>query len=612
MNIKKLTKAVSSVLLLSAAVLTGCQRENDGRLILVAESFSSNNSKLVVDGTHSIWANGDSVRINSGEYVVAVNGSNEASISGVPGANAFYAVYPSSLCGNLTSTSATLNLPATYQYRTNGSGKQILKLPMVGYLDPNESNGPLYLNHATGALLIRIRNYRSTSPGMYIDEIQIKSNNYKLNGTRTVDVSNPSSSAVASNDESEKVVTMLFTQQELLIPYEQTADVMIPVPPVGSDNKFTVKICAHTRLEKYVFEQEQSDAAAGALLRNQVGCAKIQLQLGGANTTVTDILSIDASGNYEIKNAADYAFLVEACNNDWKNVSNQYFKSKNYIIYEDIDMSGRVVEPIYSFSGHINGNYNTISNLTIESSTSNRVAMFATGAVGANVVERLTLSNVTVSYTGSEDANSYMAGLVAYDASNTSYSQCKVLGLTVNHSSPNYNDRYIYIGGLVGYVDARSSSTFDGCQATNIVWSLGETRVYSYVYIGGLVGYSAISTSIDGCSYASPTSSLSFYAAGVRWGGLVGELASGQTLSVSYTSSNVNVAYIKGASSFGAGLVGRSVGTVDLGDMVSVGGSINASANSPSQIHTHDIANVANGGTISGSSYTGSVSVTTF
>ena len=234
MNIKKLTKAVSSVLLVFATMLAvGCQKDFDGVLKLATESFDGDGTKLAVNGTHSTWANGDQVRINSAVYTVSVNGSNEASISGVPGAENFYAVYPGSLCGELTTSSATLNLPSTYQYRTSG-GKQILELPMMGYLDPNSDSPYLMFNHVTGALVIRIRNGYGTAGGMFIDTIQVFSNNFKMNGSFSVDVTDPSSAGCeTTGNDDEKKVTMLFQNESLNLAYNDTADVMLPVPAVS-------------------------------------------------------------------------------------------------------------------------------------------------------------------------------------------------------------------------------------------------------------------------------------------------------------------------------------------------------------------------------------------
>lgn len=606
MIMKKFTLMAAVALLAGSALMTGCQKDFDGVLRLAVENFDNGDTKLAVNGTHSTWANGDVVRINGAVYTVSVNGSNEASISGVPGAENFYAVYPGSLCGELTTSSATLNLPSTYQYRTSG-GKQILELPMMGYLDPNSDSPYLMFNHVTGALVIRIRNGYGTAGGMFIDSIQVISNSYKMNGSFLVDVTDPNSAGgVTTGSANEKKVTMLFQNESLNISYGDTVDVMLPVPAVGADNVFTIRICSHTRLQKFVFERTQSAGMAGALARNQVGYAYVPFRHADvpAYITESDILDSDGSGNYLIKTPDDYRFVVEACNSNWVNSSREYFRTKSYKINNNIDMTGVVVEPINAnFSGCIDGNNKTISNMTIESSTSTRVAMFASTTQSNPIVKDLTLSNITVSYTGTENTNTNLAGFVGLDASSQTYSGCKVYGITFSQSNI-ATDKYISMGGIVGRMDGRSTASFEYCEASNIQWGAGTTSVACYLNIGGLVGTSQVGTTIESCNYTATMPLQCCGSKGVRWGALVGEQTG--NLNVSYCDPlTSNGGYLRGSSVYAGGVVGKmNSGTITL-DEVYVEGTINAHAN---YYYIHDISY---GATISGT-YTGSITETHF
>lgn len=611
MNIKKLTKTVSSVFLLGASVLaTGCQKDFDGVITLMTESFVDDGTKLAVDGTHSTWVNGDEIRINSGVYAVSVNGSNEASISGVPGADAFYAVYPGSLAGNLTSTSATLNLPNTYQYRTDNSGKQIIELPMVGYLDPNVSEGPLYLKHATGALVIRVSNPTgengSAELPMYIDTIVVTSNNYKISGSRTVDVSNPSSTAESTSNSDEKRVMILFEQQNLVLPVSGHADVMLPIAPVGSGNRFTVKVVGHTRLNRYTFTRTQSESHGGAMTRSQVGYAEVEVRKSGYCTT-SSVLDKDGS-TYLIKKASDYLFLVEACKNNWTN--DGAYSSKSYRLVNDIDLAGYVTEPLIGFTGSFNGNGYTISNLTIESdytiNNTGRVAMIATATTN-NVVTGLTLNNVSITYTGTASGVVYMAGLVAFDASSSNYSNCRVNGITLTHNGT--RNGTTYVGGMIAKVNTYDK-TFSNCNVSNLVWGNGSATQFPVgVYIGGFVSSSSKVLSFEACNY-SATEPLSFYANQTRWGALVGETSS--NVNVVNCNLQSNVSLIRSSTVFAGGMIGRAsssitVQLVTVGDPNIVRGSIYARGGT---YNVDSICGNASSATVNGT-YTNNLTIST-
>ena len=555
---KKFTLMAAVALLAGSALMTGCQKDFDGVLRLAVENFDNGDTKLAVNGTHSTWANGDEIRINDGAYPVAVNGSNEASISGVPGASNFYAVYPASLCSS-ASASVTLNLPATYQYHSNGT-KQLLELPMVGYLDPNSDHPYLMLNHVTGAIVVRVFNL-SDAP-MSLDTVAIISNDYKLSGSRTVDVANPSSSALTTSNDAEKKVTILFDQEKPIIAVNDYLDVMVPIPPVESANRFTVYVASHTRKKR--FSHTRTSNKNGNLARNQVGYAEVNMRSSNQFVFTYDPLSKDGSGNYLIKNPEDYMFIVEACNEGWRDGSGVSYANANYVINNNINMSGYVVEPIYSFNGSINGGNNEIQHLTIESdyttNGSGRVAMIATTA-HAKCVYNLTLRNVSVTYTGSSSA--YMAGFIAYDASASSgianqYENLYIYGLTAYCSTSSDTK---YIGGIIGAA-VTNAKGFSSCEAHDVIWGAGgATQTPGGVFVGGLVSRGAIALAFDGCGYSS-TQPLSFWASMSRWGGLVGE----QTGDVTATFCDIesNVALIRSNTVYAGGLIGRAASALNV------------------------------------------------
>ena len=599
MNIKKLTKTVSSVFLLGAAVLsTGCQKDFDGVITLMTESFVDDGTKLAVQGTHSSWANGDQVRINSAVYTVTVNGSNQASISGVPGADNFYAVYPGSLCGNLTSSTATLNLPATYQYRTSG-GKQILELPMAGYLDPNSDHPYLMLNHVTGAIVVRVFNL--TSDPMSIDTVSVISNSFKLSGERTVDVTNPSSTALTASNDSDKKVTVLFDQEKPSVAADGYVDVMVPVPPVESANRFTIYVASHTRKNRY--SHTRTSSKSGNLNRNQVGYAEVNMRSSNPYVTTSDPLDKDGS-NYLIKSAENYMFIVEACNEGWRDKNGNLYSGASYVVENNIDMAGYVVESIHSFTGSINGNNKTISNLTIETDYTNnqgRVGMIST-STSSTAVRNLNLSNVSLTYTGSEDLV-YMGGLIGYYAATATVIGCSVSGLTANIA--NYNGQTVYVAGLMGAT--ANSTTFSNCAASNVTWApgAGSQKTVKLRY-AGLVGHARTHINFQSCNYNSPAA-LNIWGTGVvMWGGLV-SYSNGD---ITANSCNVtsNVGYLRGSTKYAGGIVGwcKNSPVIDL-DWSTIGGTVEIYGGSASTT-TGDVVGNGTYNSITGD-YTGGINV---
>ena len=155
-----------------------------------------------------------------------------------------------------------------------------------------------------------------------------------------------------------------------------------------------------------------------------------------------------------------------------------------YILMGDIDLSAYSnwsaigTSSSNLFKGELNGNGYTISNLTIDSTSSHQGLFgFAYGATISN----LNLSNVDVTST-----SNYVGALVGYAANDTTITNVHILSGSVTGSS--------WVGGLVGnahYADITQSSS-----AASVT-----SRSTSSAYIGGLVGVLSSSTISD--SYAT-------------------------------------------------------------------------------------------------------------
>lgn len=123
----------------------------------------------------------------------------------------------------------------------------------------------------------------------------------------------------------------------------------------------------------------------------------------------------------------------------------------NYILMEDIDMKDYTYEvPSGIFSGVFDGNYHTISNLKIESS-SNYVGIFR--IVKEGTIRNLTLRNeiVKATYSGTTNYDNNIGG-IAGRALSSNIEGVKIIGETKLEDLTTKGA--VYTGGLIGYGDA--------------------------------------------------------------------------------------------------------------------------------------------------------------
>lgn len=230
------------------------------------------------------------------------------------------------------------------------------------------------------------------------------------------------------------------------------------------------------------------------------------------------------------------------------------------VSYENWEPLGSVTVP---FTGSLDGNGYTISNLKITRATSDYVGLF--GAVKGNI-SRTNLTAVTVR------GNNFVGGLLgAIDSGQVEDST--VAGNVIGNdnvgglggafrgtSEINSSSTNIFVtgrsneGGLIGSYTS-SSLAFDN-SAAGQVFNIGTGRA------GGLIGTFSSSAGLRN-SHASANVIGQSSAQNDRSGGLIGELLSGK---VEYCYATGNVSY-PNKSSFNAygigGLVGYSMGVIE-------------------------------------------------
>lgn len=301
-----------------ALMATGCQKDRsfDG-LILLAEGYNGNGTKLEVNGLSSEWAVGDEVFIKGaeGEGQTAIvnntgNAQTSVSLANDPGFP-YYGVYPSSIYSDNTGSSFTLNLPSTYDYAVSG-GKQNLGSPMVAYAS---SGNTLAFKHLTAAITVHFVNYYGFT--VQIDSIEVISDKYKLSGTLsnlTIGSGTPDISAVQATTDAEKVVKM-YGGASLQVFAGDSINVQVPVLPVGSDNHFTIKT--------YVHKVDQSAVVATIEKAQTTGGALARAGLGYARLATPGLFSVSASKKVVISQG-NLQYIGSAASPYWKFAETQY------------------------------------------------------------------------------------------------------------------------------------------------------------------------------------------------------------------------------------------------------------------------------------------------
>lgn len=544
-----------SLLTLFFAILTvtGCekQEDNDGMVEIFTESLSGN-GKVLVDGADATWMAGDEILLN-GSPVMVVRHSNGRAYISSEGLNATTnrAVYPSSLnVSNWSTDNLSVEFPKIYHYRTDASGKQILELPMAAY---STGDNPLHFKHLTGALYVTVTN-TSSSPRL-LQAVTVSSDKYMLNGSRSIDLTNIDALGPIQNElASRRTVTLHFDAECILPANGGSKKVMIPIPPVGGDNHFTISVKTYQEGESqsFVTTKSQTSNSDHSLGRNILGYAPIDI-VDSAETREA-ILSYDG-GTYKLYSGTDFYLMT-------KMISGGSLNNASFELQQDIDMSGITIEPIVNdeYEGTINGANHCVSNLTIRGiKVRNEAfcALFKFTNINTTIkniqFDNLNLINEDVGdtalYVGAFEAKNEASGNTA-----RTFSNCIV---NIGQFEDGNATGEVYFGGLVGQFSPKLVIT--GCHVI-----LSDVTIDgSFIRFGGMVGNSATNAlTISGSSWQA--GSLTLNASNAYVGGLVGAKSSGQfKASDCVLGANVN-AMLQGSNRYFGNLVGRIIQSIAL------------------------------------------------
>lgn len=487
------------------ALLTACQKESSGRLELVAEGMGGGNTKMTVNGVYSYWQEGDKVNINGSEVSLIVD-AEQAYVDGEFSSDNYYIVFPSSIYQSRSGNVVTVDMPSTYQYRSvyiSGVGtRQVLDAPMA--YSGDAAGGKAQMKHLTGALNVQI-----TGPtGITIDRIIVgTTQNRQLSGEMQFDLSNLENIGSSTVDASASTVTMIGGR---------LGTVQIPIPVLTGDVNFTVKVVAHKEGTKYTFERTQT--TGGHLGRAVLGTVVVDLNEGQTGVTTSALFPTTIVGGkiyYQISTPEDLCLMSNAvCGTHYREDGDDYtrrwsydglyYKDANYILANDIDMTGLAFTGIEGFCGEFNGGNHTITNLTVSGNTDASYpvcwGLFASTSYGSTVlVENLQISNITLVSRNGTDNPAYCGSLFGNVGGGVTISNVEITGYGIVRSS-GYSGNYgnFYAGGFVGrqvgnLIIENSSVSFAANQAFT-EWS-------NYMlYLGGITAYyqtTSAETSLD-------------------------------------------------------------------------------------------------------------------
>lgn len=282
-------------------LFSACHKEEidsipEGAIKLTTEGFSNGDgSKTSVNGYTVEWVNGDKVTINNEEYTVFVDGSTayitpgEGSEPTAPSAP-YYGYYSCGTVNEPSSTNPTVTVPASYSCSYDGSGRQVIALPMVSYQSSTAS--AIAFKHVTAAVNVTVKN--SLGDDIVVDKVTVSSTSSKLSGTMVLNLGNVDLGVARQNGSGSVSVTL----GGVTLNNNATCEVQVPILPIGASENLTITINVHKGSNYYTYEHTASVPAA--LTRNKMLTARCDINLSGhaaPTGAINGKFTINASGN---------------------------------------------------------------------------------------------------------------------------------------------------------------------------------------------------------------------------------------------------------------------------------------------------------------------------
>lgn len=219
------------------------------------------------------------------------------------------------------------------------------------------------------------------------------------------------------------------------------------------------------------------------------------------------------SDPYLIETAENLAYLAQKVNEGYQAQGISVYKGKYFLMTDDLDLNNINWTPIgtanldlngYIFSGIFDGDYHTISNLSITSSLDGAALFMGLNESGS--IRKLSVTNATINATGQG-----AAGIVGGITDDARVYRCSFSGnITVTHSAT-----YCGGGGIAAIALSNASvaqCSFSGTYNTSNSGFIGNAG------IGGIVGFAQDNVKIENCyntGTLTVTANLMSVAAGI-------------------------------------------------------------------------------------------------
>ena len=385
-------------------LFSACQKEEidsipEGAIKLTTEGFSNGDgSKTSVSGYTVEWVNGDKVTINNEEYTVFVDGSTayitpgEGSEPTAPSAP-YYGYYSCGTVNEPSSTNPTVTVPASYSCSYDGSGRQVIALPMVSY--QSSTTSAIAFKHVTAAVKVMVKNEISGTE-LVLDKVVVTSSKYKLSGTASVTLADDAAPTVATQTQDGGSSVTVTLSGSPTIAYNAQRDVQVPILPIGSAGTLTVEVYTHesdnaNNVHHFVKTVSGTSIARNALFT--AGC-RISTTTGNVGNLV-DLSTLNA--NYTAKNGDILTGTLGA------NVKISINTAGATVTLMDANINGSGTwQDNYNFAG-----ITCLDNTTIILSGTNIVKGFNPNRPGIHIASGKTLS---IQGTGSLTARSNGSG----------------------------------------------------------------------------------------------------------------------------------------------------------------------------------------------------------
>lgn len=571
------------------------------RIEIFTEQFS-NSRKMTVEHQQVHWVDGDRIYICGNEAELSTS-DGHVYANGVAATSPIRALFPTGLTTSApTSDEVQITLPAEYHYRKTGN-LQKLDMPMAAYATGTDA---VQFKHLTGALCLMITNSDNSRP-LTIDRITITSDRYQLSGSCSVNFQSltTNNNTVETSTVADRSVSLMFDLEPVVLPANSTDTtfVVVPIPAVGSSNKFTVEVSTYDNPIGFHYVYRRQQTQGGALDRNQLGYIPVTMKIVSDTADYIKRKPLFTGGGskdypYLINSLSDFLLFVKAVDT---NISNNPYSKRNkyFALTRDIDFEGFVLEHPIKFMGTFDGqnhilsnfgvkgqpvsdnyycglfdNIRTIKNLTvnnfslnIDKKSSGKYSIIYAGCFQAKAdiitIRNCNINNLAVNTDGQVTTNNTFFGNFVGQAAIDTIDNCTFSGF-VNDSIPIVSTSICH-GGIIGQIDKYSNNTYRYGIITNCTISYDKPLTIiatSSANVGGAIGKNTSNSSnnttikISACSFALNhiVKGTIVYAAGAA--GSTGN-ASFITMSDDNVSGTINATYTDTTSGFLAALIGK-------------------------------------------------------